>query len=162
MAAGMLAVVLVSLGKRMRPGYLNVLFNPRFLLPLILSTVGFFFSRFAADAFSGPASDVLDATAIPIPDLDRIIFGRGKLANPLFYSALIPVVASFFAVRWKGLRPVVGGLAIGFAGFLGYAMWAHAPALAWMPFKFLAMPWLAINCFICLFVARAMLQKETV
>jgi len=161
-AVGMLAVVLISLGKRMRPGYFNVLFNPAFLVPLILSTVGFFFSHSLAGWFSGSAAEVLDATALPIPDLDRIIFGRGKLANPLFYSAIIPVVASLLAVRFKGLRPVVGGLAIGFAGFLGYASWAHAPALAWMPFRFLAMPWLIFHTVVCLFVARALLRKEKV
>jgi len=159
---GMLAMVLLSLSKRIRPGYLNVLFNPGFLFSLIVSTVGFFIAHYFAGWFSGGAADVLDATSLPIPDLDRIIFGRGKLANPLFYSALIPVVASLLAVRFKGLRPVVGGLAIGFAGFLGYGAWAHAPALAWMPFKFLAMPWLVLNTLICLFVARALLRKESV
>ena len=104
---------------------------------------------------------MLDAAAIPIPDWQRIIFGRGKLANPLFYSALIPVLRlALRASSGRALRPVIGGLAIGFAGFLAYAALAKAPALAWLPFTFLAMPWLVVNTLVCLFVARAMLKKE--
>ena len=34
------------------------------------------------------------------------------------------------------------------------------PALAWMPFNFLALPWLVINTVVCLFIARALLRKE--
>jgi serine protease len=99
--------------------------------------------------------------SFPIPDWERIIFGRGKLANPLFYSAIIPMVLSFIAIKFRGLRPAIGGLAIGFAGFLGYAAWSKAPGLSYMPFTFLAMPWLIVNAAICVFIARAMLKKES-
>ena len=51
-------------------------------------------------------------------------------------------------------------LALGFAGFLAYAAFAQAPALAWLPFHFLAVPWLALNALICVFVARALVRKE--
>ncbi len=155
-AAAMLAFVLLTLGAKERPGYLNVMAKPGFIIPLLLSTVGAFAIVYLADP--GPATT---AITLPIPDwLNRIIFGRGALANPIIYSAALPVVASIFAVKFKGIRPVVGGLAIGFASILGYTIWANAPALAWMPFKFLAIPWLAINALICLFVSRAMLKKE--
>ncbi|HME90758.1 MAG TPA: peptidase S8, partial [Myxococcaceae bacterium] len=73
---------------------------------------------------------------------------------------LIPLVASLIAIRAKGLRAVVAGLAMGFAGFLAYAAWAKAPPLAYMPFTFLALPWLLVNALICLLIARAMLRKE--
>ena len=59
------------------------------------------------------------------------------------------------------MRPFIGGLAVGFAGFLAYAAFARAPALAWMPFTFLALPWLVVNALVCLFIARAMLKRET-
>ena len=78
----------------------------------------------------------------------------------IVYSAAFPIVASLFALKFKGMRPVVGGLAIGFAAILGYSVWANAPALAWMPFTFLAIPWLVVNALVCLFVSRAMLKKE--
>ena len=155
-AAAMLAFVLLTLSVKERPGYLNVLVKPGFLVPMLLTTVGAFAVQYVAapSAFS-------TAITLPIPDwLNKIIFGRGSLANPIVYSAAIPVVFSFFAIKWKNLRPIVGGLAIGFAGILGYTIWANAPALAWMPFTFLAIPWLALNSVVCLFVARAMIKKE--
>lgn len=155
-AAAMLAFVLLTLSVKERPGYLNVLVKPGFLVPMLLATVGAFAVQYVASP-----SAVSTMITLPIPDwLNKIIFGRGELANPIVYSATIPVVASFFAIKWKNLRPIVGGLAIGFAGILGYTIWANAPALAWMPFTFLAIPWLAVNSIVCLFVARAMIKKE--
>jgi len=161
-AVAMLAFVLLTLGRGARPGFFNIFFKPSFLVSLLLSTVGVFFARSWFGGADGAAADVVNAVSLPIPDWEKIIFGRGKLANPLFYSALIPMVLSFFAIKWTGLRPAIGGLALGFAGFLAYGAWAKAPALAWMPFSFLAMPWLVVNTLICLFIARAMLKKETV
>jgi serine protease len=158
-AAGLLAVVLLTLGRKARPGYLNILFHPGFAIPLVLSTVGVFFLHRWVGNF-GAAGEAVSVLAWPIPDWERIIFGRGKLANPIFYSALIPLVASFLALKWKAARPVLAGLAIGFAGFLGYAAWSHAPGLAYLPFTWLAIPWLVLNAAICLFVARAMLKRE--
>lgn len=155
-SAALLAFVLLTLGRKERPGYLNVLVKPGFVIPLLLTTVG----AFAVQWVAGP-SDFTTSVTLPLPDwLNKIIFGRGALANPVVYSAALPVVASLFAIKWKGLRPVVGGVALGFAGILAYSAWAHAPALAWLPFTFLAIPWLLGNTLVCLFVARAMLKKE--
>ncbi|MFE8599554.1 S8 family serine peptidase [Archangium violaceum] len=160
-ALALLALVLLTMRGRERPGYLNVLVRPSFLVPLVLATVGVFFARSWFGGASGVAGDVVDAAFLPIPDWQRIIFGRGKVANPLFYSSLIPLLLSFLAIKFKGLRSAIGGLALGFAGFLAYAAWSKAPSLAWMPFHFLALPWLVVNTFICLIIARAMLRKET-
>jgi serine protease len=156
-AAVLLAFVLLTLGRKERPGYLNVLVRPGFFLPLLLTTVGVFAVQWVA-----APSAFTTAIALPLPELlDRVIFGRGSLANPVVYSAALPVVASLFAVKRKGLRHAVGGLSIGFAAILAYSAWAQAPALAWLPFTFLAIPWLAGNALVCLFIARAMLRKET-
>jgi serine protease len=155
-AAGLLAFVLLTLGRKERPGYLNVLVRPGFLVPLLVTTVGVYGVQYLA-----APGELTTAITLPLPDwLDRIIFGRGALANPLVYSAALPVVAAIAAVRWKAWRPVAGGLAVGFAAILGYSAWAHAPALAWLPFTFLALPWLLGNALLCLFLARAMLKKE--
>lgn len=153
-ASVLLAGVLLTLRGRERPGYLNVLFGPRFLLSLLLTTVGAFFLRWLGDG------DTLSAASLPLPDLERIIFGRGRLANPLMYSALVPLLLSFVAIARKSLRPVVAGVSLGFAAMLAYAAWSGAPALAWLPFKALAMPWLTVHAFICLFIGRAMLRRE--
>jgi serine protease len=160
-AVALLAFILLTIRKQERTGgFFNILFRPSFLSTLLLATVGFFFFRNVFGGMGGAAGDAVSATWLPLPDWERIIFGRGKLANPLFYSALIPLVLSFFAIKWNGLRPAIGGLALGFAGFLAYAAWSKAPALAWMPFTFLAMPWLVVNTLVCLVIARSMLRKE--
>ncbi|MFP2928315.1 S8 family serine peptidase [Pyxidicoccus sp. 3LG] len=159
-ALALLAFILLTLRGGARPGYLNVLFKPAFLLPLLLSTVGAFFLRNWFGGTEGAAGDVVQVASLPIPDWERIIFGRGKTVNPLFYSALIPLLLSLPAIKWRGLRPAIGGMALGFAGFLAYSAWAGAPALAWMPFTFLAKPWLGFNTVICLIIGRAMLKKE--
>ncbi|MGZ3460798.1 MAG: S8 family serine peptidase, partial [Archangium sp.] len=159
-ALSLLALVLLTMRRRERPGYFNLLFRPSFLVPLVLATVGVFFARSWFGGASGVAGDVVDVAWLPIPDWQRIIFGR-RAANPLFYSSLIPLLLSFLAIKLRGLRPAIGGLALGFAGFLAYAAWSKAPALAWLPFTFLALPWLVVNTFICLIIARAMLRKET-
>ena len=158
--AGLLAFVLLTLKTRQRMGYLNILFSPGFFIPLVLATVGVFFARWAFGGASGVSGEIVNGVSLPIPDWGRIIFGRGKMASPIFYSALIPLVASLIAIRAKGLRDVVAGLGMGFAGFLAYAAWAKAPPLAYMPFTFLALPWLLVNALVCMFIARAMLRKE--
>jgi serine protease len=159
-SAALLVVVLLTLRSRQRPGYFNILLTPSFLIPLLLATVGVFFANWLFGKSSGFAAQLVDAAALPIPDWQRIIFGRGKVASPFFYSALIPLVASLIGVAAVKIRPVVAGLAMGFAGFLAYAAWARAPALAWLPFHFLAMPWLIANALVCLLLARAMLRRE--
>jgi serine protease len=157
-AVALLALVLLTLARKERPGLLNILVKPGFLIPLVLSTVGVFF----LDKVAAP-SELTTAAALPLPDwLNRIIFGRGSLASPLVYSAAIPILGALFALKFKAWRSVVGGLAIGFGAILGYSAWAHAPALAWLPFAFLAIPWLVTNAIICLFIARAMLKRGAV
>ena len=157
-ASALLAFVLLTLGRKERPGYLNVLVSPGFLIPLAVTSMGVFAARWVA----GP-SDFTTSIVLPIPDwLNKIIFGRGALANPLVYSALVPFILAMIAVPMKVIRPAVGGVALGFAGILAYTAWAKAPALAWLPFTFLAVPWLVINVLICLFIARALLKKEKV
>ncbi|HEY8206618.1 MAG TPA: S8 family serine peptidase, partial [Myxococcaceae bacterium] len=157
-AAGLLGVVLLTLRGRARPGYLNVALKPSFLIPALLVTVGLFFLPWLGGAHGNA---VLETIRLPIPDwLEKIIFGRGKTANPLVYSALLPGLLALFGIKGKGFRPIVGGMAIGFAGVLGYSAFAGAPALSWLPFTFLAIPWLVVNAGLCLLIARAMLKKE--
>jgi serine protease len=152
----LLVPILLTLGKRVRPGYLDLLLKPKFLVPLLLATVGLLVIR---SLLTSADSRSFGALWLPIPDWQRIIFGR-HLANPLFYSALIPMLFSVVAISWRSLRPVAAGLALGFAGFLAYAAWAKSPPLAYLPFSFLAMPWLVVNALLCLLISRAMLRGE--
>ena len=159
-SAALLALLLLSLKVKTRPGYLNVLLNPATLLPLILSTVGLWFLKVLWQRFVGHPPAAAEVLSLPLPDWERILFGRGRLASPLMYSALVPGISALLALRWRTLRPVVAGLSLGFAGFLLYAAWAKAPGIAYLPFTFLARPWLVLNGALAALVCRAMLRRE--
>jgi len=159
-SAALLALLLLSLKTKTRPGYVNVLLNPATLLPLLISTVGLWFLKLLWQRFIGHPPVAAEVLSIPLPDWERILFGRGRLASPLMYSALVPAIAALLAVRWRTLRPVVAGLSLGFASFLLYAAWAKAPGIAYLPFTFLARPWLVLNGVAAALVCRAMLRRE--
>jgi serine protease len=160
-SAVLLVLLLLSLKTKARPGYLNILLNPATLLPLLLSTVGLWFLKLLWQRFIGHPPAAAEVLSLPLPDWERILFGRGRLASPLMYSALVPAVASLFALKWRGVRPVVAGLSLGFAGFLLYAAWAKAPGIAYLPFTFLARPWLVLNGLFAALLCRAMLRRES-
>ncbi len=61
------------------------------------------------------------------------------------------IVLGIATATLRGL-PIEASVIGAVVGFLG----------CWLPFTFLALPWLAINTLICLFIARAMLKKEKV
>jgi serine protease len=160
-SVAILLLLLLSLNPRVRPGgVLNVLLDPKLLLPLLLSSVGFFVLRVIWQKWVGSPPAAVDGLSLPLPDWERIIFGRGRLAHPLFYSALIPVLVALPSMGWKRLRPVAAGVALGFAGFLGYAAWTRAPGLSWLPFHVLALPWLVGNALVCALLARALLIRR--
>jgi serine protease len=160
-SVAILLLLLLSLSPRLRPGgVLNVLLDPKLLLPLLLSSVGFFVLRVIWQRWVGSPPAAVDGLSLPLPDWERIIFGRGRLAHPLFYSALIPVLVALPSMGWKRLRPVAAGVALGFAGFLAYAAWTRAPGLSWLPFHVLALPWLVSNALVCAVLARALLIRR--
>ena len=160
-SAAILVLLLFSLNPKVRPGgVLNVLLDPKLLLPLLVSSVGFFVLRVIWQKWVGTPSPTVNGLSLPLPDWERIVFGRGRLAHPLFYSALIPLVLALPAVAWKGFRPVAAGIALGFSGFLAYAAWTRAPGLSWLPFHVLALPWLVANALACALLARALLAKR--
>ncbi|MGO9831417.1 MAG: S8 family peptidase [Myxococcaceae bacterium] len=160
-SVAILILLLLSLNPKVRPGgVLNVLLDPKLLLPLLLSSVGFFVLRVIWHKWGGTPSTTVDALSLPLPDWERIVFGRGRLAHPLFYSALPPLLLALPAVAWKSFRPVAAGIALGFAGFLAYAAWTRAPGLSWLPLQVLAVPWLLANVVACAVLARALLAKR--
>src|SRR5262249_48559343 len=160
-SAVLLVLLLLSLKTKARPGYLNVFLNPATLLPLLLSPVGLWFLKCLWERSSGHPPPAAEVLSLPLPDWERILFGRGRLASPAMYSALIPGVAALFALKWRGLRPVVAGLSLGFAGFLLYAAWAKAPGIAYLPFPFLARPGLVVNGLLAALLCRTMLRRES-
>lgn len=133
--------------------------SPGFWAMALLAAAGLFFFKLLGLWTLPGAGPVFEALSFPIPDWERWFFGPGR-ASPLFYSALIPVVLSIVGSRVASLRGVLAGLCVGFAAFMLYAAFTGAPALAWMPFKILALPWLAVNAIVALVLARGLLKKD--
>lgn len=104
---------------------------------------------------------LLSLLEIPLPDWGDWFFGPGK-ASPIFYSAAIPFLLAIVGYKWKTTRQILGGMCFGFASFLLYAAVTEAPGLAWLPFHFMALPWLLSNTVICLFLGRALVRKVEV
>jgi len=160
-SVAILLLLLLSLNPRFRPGgALNVLLDPKLLVPLLVSSVGFFVLRIIWSKWVGTPPAMVEGLSLPVPDWERIVFGRGRLAHPLFYSALIPLLVALPAMGWRSFRPVAAGIALGFAGFLAYAAWTRAPGLSWLPFHFLALPWLLSNALVSALLARVLLIRR--
>jgi serine protease len=153
---GLLFAVLVAASLRKRE---RGTLGPALLTAMVLSAAGLWFlPRPVAHNVSTAALRLIE---LPIPDWGKWIFGPGR-ASPIFYSALIPFVLSIVGYFWKASRSVMAGVAIGFAAFLAYCAWSGAPAIAWMPLRIIALPWLVVNLGICLIIGRALLRKEAI
>ena len=147
--AGLMAV---SLRLRERPTL-----GPSLLTALALSAAGLWF--LPRPESSGFGATALRLIEIPLPDWGKWLFGPGR-ASPIFYSALIPFGLSVLGYFWKGSRQVMAGVCLGFAAFLSYCAWSGAPAIAWMPLRFIAIPFLLVNVALCLLFGRALMRKE--
>jgi len=100
---------------------------------------------------------VVSAFAEPVPGWGNGLLG-GIKANPLFFSALIPIVLAMTPLRLGRGRTLLAGIALGFAAVL-LANGASGVQVAWMPASFLSVPWLLINGLIAWFVARAAMHS---
>jgi serine protease len=112
---------------------------------LALTTLGLFFLPWLGlgSAFAGP-----------IPGW----FG-GVKANPLFCSALIPLLLTI-GFRQASFRGPLTGVALGFAAVLFARLFSGEVAVGWMPFAFLSVPWLLVNGLVSLLLARALMATE--
>ncbi len=136
----LLALLLLSLQTKVRPGFLNVLLNPATLLPLLLSTVGIWFLKLLWQRFIGHPPAAAEVLSLPLARLGAHPLRAGSAGEPADVQRAVPAVTALVALKWRALRPVVAGLSLGFAGFLLYAAWAKAPGIAYLPFTFLARP----------------------
>jgi hypothetical protein len=154
-ALAVLAMAVVSVRERKRPGFAQVAFSPGFLVAAGLATTGAFFLRLL------PLTGALRmGLALPLPDMDQLLFGSSMDANPIFYSAVVPAIASIVGMRWQGARRVIAGLCCGFGGTIAAAAWHGWPELSVLSARWASLPWLAVNAAVCCFIARAMFVAE--
>lgn len=153
--AGLLALAVVSVRERRKPGFGAVLFSPGFLVGAALATTGAFFVRWL------PLSSALRmGLSLPLPDMDQFLFGSSMDANPLFYSALVPALISAAGVRFQAARRLIAGVAVGFGGTMAAAAWHGWPELSVLSARWASLPWLVVNAAACAFIARAMFVAE--
>ena len=133
---GVLVLAAVSVRQRGRPGFGQVLFAPGFLMAAGLSTVGAFFLRWLPLGGS-----LAKGLALPLPDMDQLLFGPSMDANPIFYSAVIPAIASVAGMHWQGSRRVIAGLCCGFGGTIAAAAWHGFPELSVLSAPWASLPW---------------------
>lgn len=152
------AVVYVTLPRRRRAGFWDTMGDPAFSAASTFASAGFYLLNMIPAR--GFLRVVLNALALPLPDWDQLLLGAGFPANPLFYSALIPLVLAPFGVRFKALRWPMAGIACGFAGTLGYTAWLGSPPLVGIGESWLAQIWLAGHALLALFLARGILMRE--
>jgi len=92
-----------------------------------------------------------------LPGLD-LAFGAASHGNPLFYSALIPLLAAGLLYGRKHLRGLVAGLAIGVGAHLLTHAFLHTVDIRFIP-SALASTWLAVNALACFVTGYAVLRK---
>ncbi len=95
------------------------------------------------------------ANGLPAVDM---AFGAGFHGNPLFYSALIPLLATLFLYSKKGLRGILAGLSIGVGAHLLVHAVFRTVDIAWIP-NMLDSAWLYLNAGICFIAGYATLRK---
>ncbi len=148
---GLLVPVLLTIRRRERPGYFNVLFRPSFLVSAAVASVGLFVLR----PLSGHLPQALAALGLPIAEWNRA-FDPAALANPLLAGPAVPVVLAFLGFGVPRLRLAVAGIAAGQAGYLASAVASGGIAMTMMP-AIVVIPWLIASAIVCLFIGRAMI-----
>ena len=130
--------------------------GPKFLGALVVGSSGLFFLRYLGLGHLPGAGLYTHG----FPAWDLALFGVHGHANPLFYSALVPVglIALLFGVQ--KLRPYLAGFALGVAGHLLFQMAWGLSGIRWLP-SMLAFDqmWLAVNAVVCMGAAYLVARR---
>ncbi len=133
----------------------SVLLRPSFVVGAVLAGVGLFFLPWVLPPFAGEA--VLSSALL---DWGLYAFGPRWHANPLTYSAALPLLAGLLLFHKRSLRPLLSGLAAGTAAFLLHALFARQVDVVLLPGRLLDLVWLAANAALAFFLAWSMSRPE--
>lgn len=103
-----------------------------------------------------PASWML-TTALPSWGLH--LFGSANHGNPLFFSALLPVLLSLLTVDSRPLRAVTAGLSAGWAAHLLFAAATGSVAVMFVP-SLLSPLWLLANALFLVFLSTVLGEEQ--
>jgi serine protease len=128
--------------------------GPSYLVGMLFGASGLFFLPYLAPAIS--ELPVIHALTHGLPSWDLAILGTGGHGNPVFFSALIPLVGLVIGYGMPRLRVALAGLAVGVAAHLAFT--AAVPLVTVHAFG-LSTLWLAANAVICLGLAKLALRR---
>lgn len=149
LGAALALAVAVPLRKRARVG-------AGFVAGAVIGASGLFFLPMIAPAVS--SWPVIETLTRGLPSWDLALLGPGGHGNPLFFSALIPLLLMALGFGIKRLRGALAGLALGCAAHLLYFAAAGTLDIALIP-SALESVWLVANAAIAACVARLALIK---
>jgi serine protease len=125
---------------------------------VVLGASGLFFLPYLAPGLSSTTGVELLTRGMPSWDVSA--FGGQGHGSALFFSALIPLVLLTVGYGVAKLRPVLAGIAIGFAAHLTFHAVVPVTDIRGVPNVFgLDAIWLLLNAAICVFLARVALRK---
>ncbi len=145
-------VVLLALVFRRRLPPLRL--TPAFFGLALLTGVGLFFLPWLLPRFEGR-----ELLTLPWMEWGLLVFGPGRHANPLTWSAIIPLALSVPLFMWRRARSALAGISIGAASFLFHASFSDHASLLWLPGP-LGTAWLVGNGALAFLLAFALTRKE--
>jgi serine protease len=156
-AAALALLVLRSLARRrllgLRPGL-------GFTLALVVGSSGLFFLPHLVGWLGGGPLPLGGFYARGFPAWDLALLGPSGHANPVFYSALAPIVLVGLLYGVHRLRGLLCGLTLGIAGHLFFHAFFRLADIRYLPDWPLFEPgYLLANVLVCLAVARIVARK---
>jgi len=94
-----------------------------------------------------------------LPSWGLHLLGAHQHGNPLFFSALVPVILSLLAVDIRPLRALVSGLSAGWAAHLLFATFSGTVAVMFMP-TLLGQLWMLGNGLFLIFLASVLGDEQ--
>jgi serine protease len=125
--------------------------GPAFLASLVIGAGGLTMVPLVGDTF----------LARGFPSWDLAFLGASSHGNPLFFSALVPLVLVALGFGVRKLRPWIAGFAAGVAGHLLFHLAARPTDITYVPNVLgLDAIWLAVNALISLALAAVVLRSD--
>jgi len=128
-------------------------------LGLLVGSAGLYFLP-RLDPSSGLLAAAQGALTQGLPAWDSALLGAGVHANPIFYSALIPLGLTLLLWGQPRLRGWLFGLSVGVAAHLAVTLLNGSADVAWVPNRlFLDQLWLGGNVAACLGLAHLLARR---
>jgi serine protease len=125
-------------------------------LGALVGAAGLFFLPSLGISPTGPlASLALQG----FPSWDLALLGPAGHANPLFFSALVPLGLAALLYRVPRARGFVFGFAVGVAAHLVFHVFFRGADVAWLPGALLDHGWLLLNAAACVAVAHVVARR---